>query len=1220
MGDHRVVGRFQWRGLTAGLFALTAALVALMAATGGPAAAANGPAGCPTFSVTSQAQMNAAITCLNSNAVPGQSYQIDINADITYTGATVAISTPSSVTTTIFGFNTILDADGLDTSVIQVNSGTVVIDGLVLTGANKLAAFSFGGGVLVGAANVTIDSSTVYGNSAGNGGGIGNTSGSVVVFNSVVSGNTATTNGGGIHSESTNGTVDVLYSTVTDNTAPTGAGLSSWGSASNDGVNVAASIVADNNGTDFELAYETTTNTFTSGGYSVLGSRGTGISSLNTTGDFTLGALPLKLGALEGGLYHYPFTGSPAIDRVTGSPNLFGLAPPIFDHQKRARGVNGANDAGAIEVDSCSFVDGAISNGTSVVVASDSQLDYVINCFNNYSSSGDLTVELFRDITYSLDMLAINNSTPGLSLFLDGAGHTLDANGDVGGGEFTSTAAVITNLAGDVTLEDVTLRGGDRPGGQSGGGIENRGTMLLGNVTIRDNYANANGGGVSNGSNGTLNIENSLIEENEALSSGGGVYNSTGGRVVIFDSTIRDNTAGFSGGGAFIGGIGGEVWRSAVYSNTAVTGYGGGIAKFASSAVNIYLSSITENTAATNGGGISNENGAMSLVLSTISSNSAGQGGGIWNSGDLDLGYVTVSLNNASLGSGVATDGSSTGNITEVSAAIIAGNGVTSSGDDLDVASFASHQPFITGDFNVFGTIGSPLDFFAPFGASNDLRETDPQLDGLGLDNATGTFRHLPLSGSPVIDHVSGTPAAFLNGLAAVDQVGTSRPLGLFDDAGAIESSGVAVQPRLVVLAEPCVVYDSTSATGNNLSGTMDGGELRTIQVSGMLSGQGGASSCGVVPGSTAAVVGLSAIDPQVPGNFRLSASGVTATGGVVNFAANGLDNANTVTVPLGAGAVDLFVNTGASTAPATDARLIVLGYYVADASVPDLGYTPLTPCAVADTRSSQNPGAAFTGPFAVGANFPLVDVVDPIAAGQGGAGTTCGIPTTAHSAVVNVVAIGATGGTGFLSAGATAIDPSERTTPFAPIGMNNAAVSIIPLNGGDTIEIDIEGLTGSATTHVRVVVLGYIQESVGFDYTPVNPCAVFDTRSGTGSFEGKRDGGSTTTYDITGTSINTGQGGGHGGTCGVPDGAEAVLINLVAVGAEAAGNLRVYATGTTPAGGVLNFRNMSPAMNNSNAVVVPLSTLGQLSVDVNTGTSVADATHIRGVILGYYD
>ena len=77
----------------------------------------------------------------------------------------------------------------------------------------------------------------------------------------------------------------------------------------------------------------------------------------------------------------------------------------------------------------------------------------------------------------------------------------------------------------------------------------------------------------------------------------------------------------------------------------------------------------------------------------------------------------------------------------------------------------------------------------------------------------------------------------------------------------------------------------------------------------------------------------------------------------MVNYGAvNGLDNANTVTVPVSSGgAVDIGANTGpAGAVPTTDVRLVAIGYYSPDVD-PDLKFFAVNPCPVAD--STHQPG-----------------------------------------------------------------------------------------------------------------------------------------------------------------------------------------------------------------------------------------------------------------------
>ena len=222
---------------------------------------------------------------------------------------------------------------------------------------------------------------------------------------------------------------------------------------------------------------------------------------------------------------------------------------------------------------------------------------------------------------------------------------------------------------------------------------------------------------------------------------------------------------------------------------------------------------------------------------------------------------------------------------------------------------------------------------------------------------------------------------------------------------------------------------------------------------------------------------------------------------------------------------------------------------------------------------------------------------------------------------VANLVAVNPTG-VGTLSAAAAPLDPDEPTTAFAPIGTNNATTFIVTDLQGESVAIDIDG-DPDATVNVRVVVFGYLIDE-GDLYRPVTPCAAFDTRpnvGATGSFAGLRAGDQATTFEISGV-LPAEQGGLNGGDCDVPSSATSALINLVAVGAEEFGNLQASATGTNPSGGLLNFGPLVPPMNNSNAVVVPLDADGRIDVFVNVEDTLdgQPVTHVRGVVLGYYE
>ncbi len=418
---------------------------------------------------------------------------------------------------------------------------------------------------------------------------------------------------------------------------------------------------------------------------------------------------------------------------------------------------------------------------------------------------------------------------------------------------------------------------------------------------------------------------------------------------------------------------------------------------------------------------------------------------------------------------------------------------------------------------------------------------------------------------------------------------------------------------QATILPQPCMLYDSRTAFGG--AGPIPAGGTRTIQVQGDLPpGQrpgGGSCIDGSLP-TTAAILVVQAIDPAGVGNLRVSPAATPANGGVVNYTSNGLDNANTIVVRLGSlASIDVFANASAS-----GVRILVLGFYGPSGT---LDYQPITPCAAFDSRTGVG---QFAGPYVENDTPPRVDVAGFFSPDQGTGVTDCGVPADATSIMANLVAIrpqGGFGGQGSLGISSGSRTPSDPMTPFADLALNNATSVVTPLGADGTVRVGLFGTEAEPSAHMRLVVLGYFTEQDAGQYVAVTPCAAFDSRSGSGGFAGKRSDGAAgvTTYDVTGT-MPAAQGAQT--DCGVPDGAGAVLVNLVAIQPDAVGNFRAYATGSIPTGGVLNFAPLNPAMNNSNAVVVPVSTAGEIDLFINAPSAAGgSAVHARGVILGYY-
>ncbi|MEP4077702.1 choice-of-anchor Q domain-containing protein [Haloferula sp.] len=126
------------------------------------------------------------------------------------------------------GGNLILQNSTVSNSTSGANSGGAIFSNggsLTLTDSNITgnSNSSSGGGLYyTGAGNIMVRDSTITGNSAGTGGGIYNVSGVLTVDDSTVSGNTATGSGGGILLSS--GTTTINNSIISGNTATTNGG------------------------------------------------------------------------------------------------------------------------------------------------------------------------------------------------------------------------------------------------------------------------------------------------------------------------------------------------------------------------------------------------------------------------------------------------------------------------------------------------------------------------------------------------------------------------------------------------------------------------------------------------------------------------------------------------------------------------------------------------------------------------------------------------------------------------------------------------------------------------------------------------------------------------------------------------------------------------------------------------------------------------------------
>jgi hypothetical protein len=198
---------------------------------------------------------------------------------------------------------------------------------------------------------------------------------------------------------------------------------------------------------------------------------------------------------------------------------------------------------------------------------------------------------------------------------------------------------------GHLTLNSLTVRGGEAPAtpyyASNGGALYNeRGTVALNDVTVRNNVSHWLGGGVWS-SLGTLTMKNSTVRDNSSFV-GGGV--ATNGTMRTDGGTIRDNSADSWGGGLANGGET-RLNRTPVDGNQVGTsggGLGGGIMTLLIDneigPLRLNSTKVRDNISQTLGGGIFiGESEPTTLYRSTVTRNAAnggpGSGGGIHNDG-----------------------------------------------------------------------------------------------------------------------------------------------------------------------------------------------------------------------------------------------------------------------------------------------------------------------------------------------------------------------------------------------------------------------------------------------------------------------------------------------------------------------------------------------------------------------------------------------------------
>lgn len=473
--------------------------------------------------------------------------------------------------------------------------------------------------------------------------------------------------------------------------------------------------------------------------------------------------------------------------------------------------ITGAGNAvisgGTVNNNMAAAEGGGLWNGTGTMTVTGTVISMNTASGNAADQGGGGIYNLSGTLQINAETMIMNNVANGTSG--SGGGILNDV-----GGMLTITGAEITEnisnragggiednsgMMGSVTLTNVIINDNvtnNSPG--NGGGVHITG---MGNITItggmvNGNTAGAEGGGLWNGT-GTMMIDGTVISGNTASGDGadqggGGIYNLNGGTLTIMNATISDNVAdGAAGSG---GGILNDVGSMLTITDTEISGNmamraGGGIEDNSGTSTimltNVILNENTTAAAPGNGGGLHITGGGSAMISGgSVTNNTAAlQGGGLWNgTGTMTVSNVMIDGNVASGAS--AADGG--GGIFNTNGTLIVENSTITnniangtSGNGGGIFSAAGDVTVTDTDImtNSANRAGGAIEIIA-----GTLTVNDSELSGNDVNGGAG----MPNPGNGGALHVSGTATIVFNGGMVNNNMAAREGGGLWNQTGSV--------------------------------------------------------------------------------------------------------------------------------------------------------------------------------------------------------------------------------------------------------------------------------------------------------------------------------------------------------------------------------------------------------------------------------------------------
>ena len=277
-----------------------------------------------------------------------------------------------------------------------------------------------------------------------------------------------------------------------------------------------------------------------------------------------------------------------------------------------------------------------------------------------------------------------------------------------------------------------------------------------------------------------------------------------------------------------------------------------------------------------------------------------------------------------------------------------------------------------------------------------------------------------------------------------------------------------------------------------------------------------------------------------------------------------------------------------------------------ADEIVVPLGYTPVAPCRIVDTRKAG--GIIFES---TERDFHVYGSSDTISA-QGGNPTGCGAPMGEPlSAHINMIAVNPTGKGNLQAFPVGAGTGAGLSVNYNTIDTNLANAGTVKAVTGTGPDITVASNFSSA--HTVIDVLGYYYQEAGLLYAPVMPCRIVDTRY---TSAGIIDADTERNFRVFGSGGAIFAQGGNPDGCPSPLGEPlAAHINMVAVYPYGKGNLQAFPLGAENGAGLsVNYNILDTNLANAGIV----KTNEGAGADITVASSFSSANTVIDV-LGYY-